>query len=84
MTILLDFTTEDNIFTSSGLIYIKKMQPLDADFELTEDKNASIDLKVSAYKNIDEILKDMKLDFLPIYNHQEVSKIAQNYMEETL
>ncbi len=84
MNILIGFEEEHESFVSAGLLYIQKNNP-DIKYNLIrkEDiKNHKIDLTASDFSGISDILKIIKLDFLPSLDHEEVLRIVLENKED--
>ena len=83
MNILIGFETEDESFVSAALLYIKGNNP-EVKYNLIkkEDmKNKKIDLQASNFSDISDILKIIKLDFLPMLDHEEVYRMVLENQE---
>ena len=84
MNILIGFDKEDEAFVSAGLLYILRNNP-DIKYNLIkkEDmKNQKIDLKASDFNDISDILKIIKLDFVPFLDYNEVHRIVLENKED--
>jgi hypothetical protein len=84
MNILIGFDGEDVSHVSAALLYIQGNNP-DIKYNLIkkEDmKNQKIDLKASDFNDISDILKIIKLDFLPAIDYDKVYEIVLENKED--
>jgi len=76
MDILIGFESEAESFDSVALLQIKENNP-DVKYNLItrEELNGQvIDLKASDFSDISDILKVIRLDFLPLINHCQAQR----------
>lgn len=84
MNILIGFDAEDESHISAALLYIKGNNP-DVKYNLIkkEDiKNQKIDLQASDFADISDLLKIIKLDFLPAIDYDKVFELVLENKED--